>query len=58
MKIIPEYEMDLWQEEICQEFKDVSALTDDWQMPSELEEEDTDIPSYWHDDTSGLQDWE
>jgi hypothetical protein len=57
MKKITDLDLDIWQEDICHEFKEASALTDDWQMPSELEEEPTDLPSYWYADASGLQDW-
>jgi hypothetical protein len=57
MRVNINLEMDLWQEEICQEFKDAPSTNDNWKMPASLEEEDTDVPSYWHDDTSGLQDW-
>lgn len=58
MKRITDLEIDLWQEDICREFADWSSVDRDaWEMPHELREDDTDVPSWWHNDASGLQDW-
>lgn len=52
-------DMDDWQYEICVEFKNYSYVENPnaWVMDPDLIPDNEDAPSWWHNDTSGLQDW-